>query len=76
MRTRSFLALTVALALLLGQPGPVSASHNAPRTFVSIAGNDANPCNSNSPCRSFAVRSATRHQAGKSLRSTRADMAP
>src|SRR5688572_31928927 len=58
MRARTLIALValIALALVLAaQPGPVYASHNAPRTFVSTTGNDANPCSAAAPCRSFAV---------------------
>jgi Right handed beta helix region len=44
--------ITAALALAVTLPA-ISAQAQAPRTFVSAAGNDSNPCSFAAPCRHF-----------------------
>jgi hypothetical protein len=44
--------MAAALALAVTLP-PVSAQAQAPRTFVSSAGSDSNPCSFAAPCRHF-----------------------
>jgi hypothetical protein len=51
----AFSAVAVlALAALL-HTAPAEATGQAPRTFVSAQGSDANPCTLGAPCRSFAA---------------------
>jgi hypothetical protein len=48
---KNFLLIFLAAALVLGiQP----ASAQAPRTWVSGVGDDANPCSRTAPCKTFA----------------------
>jgi hypothetical protein len=49
---RTIIALAGALALAVTLPA-VSAQAQAPRTFVSAAGSDSNPCSFAAPCRHF-----------------------
>lgn len=49
---RSILVATVALVVWLGVPALASAQ--APRTWVSGVGDDANPCSRTAPCKTFA----------------------
>jgi hypothetical protein len=58
--TRTNLVITAALALAVTLPA-VSAHAQSPRTFVSAAGSDSNPCTFAAPCRHFqaAVNATT-----------------
>jgi Right handed beta helix region len=57
--TRTTIVLAAALALAVTLPA-VSAQAQSPRTFVSAAGSDSNPCSFAAPCRHFqAAVSAT-----------------
>ena len=49
---RTIIALAAALTLVAVLPA-VPAQAQAPRTFVSAAGNDSNPCSFAAPCRHF-----------------------
>jgi hypothetical protein len=50
--TRTIIVMAAALALAVTLPA-VSAQAQSPRTFVSAAGNDSNPCSFAAPCRHF-----------------------
>ena len=50
--SRTTIAIAAALALAVTLPA-VSAQAQAPRTFVSAAGSDSNPCSFAAPCRHF-----------------------
>src|SRR5713226_2263054 len=54
---RRTLALIIAFAA-------VPSAYSAPRTFVSSAGLDTNPCTLAAPCRSFTAALAQTSQAG------------
>jgi hypothetical protein len=58
--TRTIVVMAAALALAVTLPA-VSAQAQSPRTFVSAAGNDSNPCTFAAPCRHFqaAVNATT-----------------
>jgi hypothetical protein len=58
--TRTTIVIAAALALAVMLPA-VSAQAQAPRTFVSAAGSDSNPCSFAAPCRHFqaAVNATT-----------------
>jgi hypothetical protein len=50
--TRTTIVIAAALALAVTLPA-VSAQAQSPRTFVSAAGSDSNPCSFAAPCRHF-----------------------
>jgi hypothetical protein len=50
--TRAIIVIAAGLALTVTLPA-VSAQAQSPRTFVSAAGNDSNPCSFAAPCRHF-----------------------
>jgi hypothetical protein len=50
--TRTIVVMAAALALAVTLPA-VSAQSQSPRTFVSAAGSDSNPCTFAAPCRHF-----------------------
>jgi hypothetical protein len=50
--TRTTIVMAAALALAVTLPA-VSAQAQSPRTFVSAAGSDSNPCSFAAPCRHF-----------------------
>jgi hypothetical protein len=50
--TRNIIVIAAALALAVALPA-ASAQAQSPRTFVSAAGSDSNPCTFAAPCRHF-----------------------
>jgi hypothetical protein len=50
--TRIYIVIAAGLALAVALPA-VSAQAQSPRTFVSAAGSDSNPCSFSAPCRHF-----------------------
>lgn len=57
--------LVAAGALALASSLPIVAIASIPRTFVSVAGSDAQPCTSALPCRSFAAAIAQTNTGGE-----------
>ena len=62
--SRTTIAIAAALALAVTLPA-VSAQAQAPRTFVSAAGSDNNPCSFAAPCRHFQAAVDTTSAGGE-----------